>query len=115
MTPDGYAVAAGLMGEWLATSLPRRYDPAGVLPRLSAAVYVALDDRGRVVYVGSVLRRGDPSALSHRIREHLRRRRWRWIAVFPIRSDAPTDAVRHAEGRVGRYLRPLHNRRLPTS
>jgi Uri superfamily endonuclease len=85
---------------------------AGVAER--RAVYVALDRRGEVDYVGSTASEG---VLAHRVRRHLRdagrRRDWHRLVVLRLRDDTPEAVVRRLEGAVGRALAPARNRRLP--
>jgi hypothetical protein len=86
------------------------------LPDAENAVYIALDNSGSVAYVGSVARR-TKSALRSRIEEHLRYRQessgWREVWVLLLLGTASQAEVRWAEARVGRFLGPSGNRRLP--
>ena len=78
------------------------------------AVYVAVDRGSRVRYVGSFFR-SEGDGFTARMREHSRAgrvREWTDVVLVPIEGVSP-DAVRLAEGRVGRLLMPAENRRLP--
>lgn len=81
-------------------------------------VYVACDARNRVDYVGSVCRQR-LDGLARRISEHEakdpeRWALWRKIWWIPMHTNAPKQAVRRAEGIIGRALLPPRNQRLPS-
>lgn len=107
-----------LAGAHAAMPLPDRFpiDELGSV-RASAAVYLVTDALDRIVYVGSVFRPGKPSAISARVREHLRnpvkRLVWHWVWVLPLAENTPERIVRLIEGAVGADLTPTLNHRLP--
>ncbi|WP_217913089.1 hypothetical protein [Miltoncostaea marina] len=76
------------------------------------AVYIATDVAGTVRYVGSC-RRGVTARLNEHVRQPSRARGWDGVWVIALRDDLPRVIVELCEGRVGRYLRPLDNVRLP--
>lgn len=81
------------------------------------AVYIVCDDERIVRYVGSVDR--TKPALSARLRVHLAeaseaREQWTQVGLIRLPDDLPEPAVRRCEGRVGRALNPVDNKRLPS-
>lgn len=82
-------------------------------------VYVACDERDRVLYVGSVHRPADPFGVVHRLGEHLAEpdglKELRWRRVWALMVDPGQDRrwVRDYEGVIGAELAPAWNDRLP--
>ena len=98
---------------------PRRYEAsAAQLPRSARAVYIAVDWRGQVSYVGSVARSGG-GGVAQRFTEHLRARHearyWTHLWVVQFHDGTPANTVRWLEGVIGRALAPPDNKRLPTA
>jgi hypothetical protein len=83
----------------------------------TAGVYVITSRTDLPLYTGSARRPGDPHALVHRMREHLRRsdRRRRWLRAWliPLSSAATLRQVHLIEGMVGLDLGTPENQRLP--
>jgi 1-acyl-sn-glycerol-3-phosphate acyltransferase len=70
---EAYGVAFVLAGGWRRGYLPEGVNLLGAeqpFPRLRRAVYIAVDRRGDVVYVGKVPR-ARPRRSSSRVREHV--------------------------------------------
>lgn len=114
-----YQALEAYAGEHLASSLP---DPYGIgrgeaVPDCAVAVYVAVGVDGRVLYVGSVVRRADPKAVANRLAEHLRQPQrlaaWNSLYLIPLREDTPLEVVRRIEGRIGAHLAPGMSKALP--
>src|SRR5690348_5027350 len=101
MTTSMYARLATMMGVHLDRRLPVLFRPTGSIPAASVAVYVAMDDRHRVVYVGSVCRPLSKDGLAARLNEHGAAKRWHFVAFFPLKADTPSAVVRSLEGAVG--------------
>ena len=83
--------------------------------KVSKAVYVVLDVRNRVAYVGSVDRLSE-SGLAGRLYQHSRlrgRAHWYAVRIVPLRDGTPRSKVVELEGTIGRRLRPYDNQRLP--
>ncbi|WP_371640742.1 hypothetical protein [Streptomyces virginiae] len=99
----------------LPARLTLRATPEAVRRRINApnAVYIAWDVRCHCRYVGSVCRQ-ERTAVGTRLAEHYkhstdgpnRRAHWALLTVLPIRSDAPLQIVRAAEGWAARLLSP---------
>src|SRR6266516_619141 len=120
MSRELYDVAAAIAGTTRAGYLPdprRVAEPvAHILPAHGKAIYIAVDGSGVIRYVGSVCRT-QATAVLERKREHVRdwfkERHWVELYVLPLRADTVTAEVHAIEGRIGRRLRPVDNRRLP--
>jgi hypothetical protein len=120
MTEALYRVAAAIAGEYRAGYLPAPYRLAGpsphALPQRAKAIYIAVDDAGVIRYVGSVCR-SRRTAVRDRTTEHVRewfkRRNWTMVYVVPLDPSTQSTVVKEIEGRIGRRLKPLDNRRLP--
>jgi hypothetical protein len=116
MSPERYNAAWGLVDRLASAPQPRPFPVSrGIpetLPVAKNAIYVAVDEGGAVRYVGKSER-----SASVRLREHARdpdrAAAWGSIWVIPLRDDLTRRQVEIAEGRIGRYLRPTDNRRLP--
>lgn len=86
----------------------------------TSAVYAAWDRQCRCRYVGSVCR-GGATAVGDRLAEHfqhvteghLRRVDWVLLTAIPIRTDAPLEVVRAAEGWAARRLAPFDGKAHP--
>ena len=104
---------------WALEAPLRGYPPESVGPLAAAALYFALDARGRVRYAGSVCRSGDAMAVDARLKAHLQTRAGaaKWVLVYPLplMPETPLPVVRELEGRIGRILNPPDNKRLPRS
>jgi hypothetical protein len=114
---DRYVEASSLLGPLLTQLQPQPLDPtSNDLPDACNAVYIATSAAHEVLYVGSVAR-GRPNALRCRISEHLKLRpgatEWANLWVLRLADDRTRPEVRWAEGRVGRFLNPADNIRLP--
>jgi hypothetical protein len=107
-------------GEWAGPFVDHSVALTLVLQRkrwaaVSTAVYLAADDVGEIVYVGSVKRVG-LSGLSERMKGHGSSKRfgdWESLYIVPLLTGTPEPAVRGIEGRIGRRLNPAGNVRLP--
>jgi hypothetical protein len=102
-------------GEWLGEPVRQSLEVRDACRlRHVAAVYVATNIWGEVIYVGSARR---ARGVGSRIREHLRLGRktgaWRMIWVIPLRAAATMEDVREVEARIGMRLLPTGNDRLP--
>jgi hypothetical protein len=111
-----------LAGEWADGSHPWRKnllaDGSVPVPASRNAIYVICRRDGDVSYVGSVSRAVRGAAVC-RVGDHLRSssrvRTWASVWFVPLKPDTPMTEVRRIEGRIGRYLLPSDNRRLPRS
>ena len=120
MTKAVYFECWSEAGEWAGPFVELGVPIALVLQRkrwaaVSTAVYLAADDVGDIVYVGSVKRVG-LSGLSDRMKGHGTFRRfsdWESLYIVPLLTGTPELAVRGIEGRIGRRLNPAGNLRLP--
>jgi hypothetical protein len=120
MSRELYAVASTLAAGARAGFLPDPFRVAGPapheLPFGGKGVYIAVDVRGVVRYVGSVSR-PRRNGVRERVVEHVRawfkERHWTHIYVVPLSDETPATVVKMIEGRIGRRLRPLDNKRLP--
>jgi hypothetical protein len=111
-----YTALAKIAGDRLLRAMPEPQPVASQhLPDLSNAVYAAEDARGRICYVGSVYRPGDPRGLASHIEEYLRGdlRTGKWIKIYvlPLRSDISESAVRRLCGEVAGWLLPYDRER----
>jgi hypothetical protein len=86
------------------------------VPSYRAAVYIAEDAAGTVLYVGSV-HRASHRALVSRIREHMKSRQkrstWEMLYVLPLDPEIGEAGVRAIESLVGDLLSPTRSVRLP--
>src|SRR4051794_3499187 len=120
MSRELYDVAAAIAGTARAGYLPHPRRVAGpvphTLPPQGKAVYIAVDGAGVIRYVGSVCRLR-ATGLSERATEHIRdwfkERHWVELYTVPLRPDTSPADVRSIEGRIGRRLKPVDNKRLP--
>jgi hypothetical protein len=110
-----YDAIADMIGPALVERMYLRLPPDAELPKVAAAVYVALNGDGQPAYVGSVHRPSCAHALADRMREHRASERWHWLVVFPIHASTPTKIVRLLEGAVSSVLWPSQTRRRPRS
>jgi hypothetical protein len=78
-------------------------------------LYVAVDQAGQCLYVGSTQRPGTID-IRGRVRQHdrvlERLRTWAALDIIPIERATLAD-VRSIEGYAGRIMRPTQNMRLP--
>jgi hypothetical protein len=114
---ERFIQAQVLIGPLVQSAPPHPFDPhAEELPQARSAVYIAVDAAGETLYVGSVARESLHS-LRRRVEEHLRDQHkattWAEVWVLPLHDRLSVETVRWAEGRVGRFLKPTDNRRLP--
>jgi hypothetical protein len=111
-----YRSAWLLAGQWRGAYDPTPYVLIGgyiaALPAAGPAVYVACGADNGVAYVGSTVS-GTLGRISTHLREPVKAERWRILWVVGLRADTPELAVRRIEGRVGDWLAPVGNRRLP--
>jgi hypothetical protein len=122
MNEGFYRVAASLAGHHLVGYLPKPYRIAGpaphALPLRAKAIYVVVDAAGVIRYVGSVCR-PRRTAIRERTAEHVtewfKRQNWSTVYVLPLDPATPSVTVKQIEGRIGRRLQPLDNRRLPAA
>lgn len=94
------------------SSATRRIDQVRNLKSGPAvAVYIAWDQRGVCRYVGSTRRPGSRSAVTARLREHLRHDNrfasWAYVSILPLRGGLTIEQVRECEGLAARRLMPL--------
>ena len=52
-------------------------------------------------------------ASEEHVRHWFKERNWSKIYVVPLDPETPTAVVKAVEGRIGRRLKPVDNRRLP--
>lgn len=101
---------------WHIRPEPHTVDPEQ-LPDASRAVYVVIDDRGKVCYVGSVYRPRDPKGLASHVREYLHKMpktaRWSGIYILPLRPGTSENEVRRVGGEVAGWLLPYDRERWP--
>lgn len=113
MTDTDYFEALAVAGEWVRGSAPVPLTIGAVRKAyVATGVYIACDREGRVRYVGSAARPGNPYGVGTRVHEHRLRERanWRRIWLLPLWDDTPWPIVRAIEGRVIRLLAPTDNR-----
>ncbi len=115
MNATTYNALADVAGHWLLRREPTLFAMARLPAWPPPAVYVALDRRWQVRYVGSVAR-ASRDGIADRILEHRwRSGQWSWIVILALRPETPTPRVRQIEGAIGSILWPAENRRLPVS
>lgn len=114
---DSFIRAQILLGPLVQSAPPRPFSPhLEQLPQARSAVYIAVNKAGETLYVGSVAR-DSLQSLRRRVEEHLREHykatTWDKMWVLPLQDQLCVEEVRWAEGRVGHFLKPTDNRRLP--
>lgn len=100
-----------MLGPYTVVARPERVRAA---VRMRSAVYVTYDSRRQCRYVGSVVRRADPSAVASRVAEHYReprglakRQTWAYLVALGLHADLDDAEVRYVEGRVAFGLSPI--------
>jgi hypothetical protein len=121
-SPEHYFAAHREGGEWVRSYIEDLVPPQSIIAGekwagVDSAVYIAIDLRRTVSYVGSVCR-VDQQGLRGRMREHLktpRGRSWVLISIIPLRRGTPSTQVRIIEGLVARVLNPHSLLRMPAA
>ncbi|MEV6181175.1 hypothetical protein [Streptomyces sp. NPDC052015] len=118
MKKGTYAALADLCGPYLLCPMPERLTPnPEVMPPASCAVYVAVDERGAVCYLGSVCRPSDTQGLGSHVAEYLadlpKTEKWAGVYVLPLRPDTPEPEVRRIGGDIAGWLLPYDRERWP--
>lgn len=112
----GVDSAARAAGRYLAGEpfrVPLDTAAASRVPMVGCAIYLAVDARGVVDYIGKVDRRGS-SGVATRLAEHLRQSRrkrqvWRWLWVVPLTAEITAVEIAALERSLIRAFRPLGN------
>ncbi|MFJ3643335.1 hypothetical protein ACIPRD_26765 [Streptomyces sp. NPDC090108] len=118
MKKGTYAALADLCGPHLLSPMPERLVPdPEAMPSAECAVYVAVDERGAVCYVGSVCRPRDVQGLGSHVAEYLadlpKTEKWDGVYVLPLRPDTPEPEVRRIGGDIAGWLLPYDRERWP--
>ena len=86
------------------------------MPKVGTCVYIAFDGVGVCRYVGSTQRSED--ALRKRLAEHRRDRpfAWQWTEIWVVEmiDTLPRKTLEHLEARIGAFMEPTDNHRLPS-
>lgn len=111
-----YTALADLCESYLLRAMPERLMPEpDAMPPSSCAVYVAVDERDAVCYVGSVCRPRDPHGLSSHVGEYIadlpKTEKWAALYVLPLRPDTPEPEVRRIGGDIAGWLLPYDRER----
>ncbi|MCZ4125386.1 hypothetical protein [Streptomyces sp. H39-S7] len=109
---------AELCGTHLLRAVPEELEPLPeFMPDASCAVYIAVDSRGHVGYVGSVCRPKDGRGLSSHVREYLdtlpKTDTWVGIYALLLHPDTPEPEVRRIGGDIAGWLLPYDRERWP--
>ncbi|MFJ6438777.1 hypothetical protein [Streptomyces sp. NPDC091416] len=119
LTPENYNTACDLAG----TALLRRVPTASTILQITeggawnefpTGIYIAADFENVIRYTRSAFREGP---VGDRVQEHVLRGRaaqWTRLMVVPLAANTEEGFVRRVEGRIGRVLRPLDTKRIPT-
>lgn len=116
MKEGTYAALADLSMPYLLHPMPDQLAPVPhAMPDAACAVYIAIDERDRVCYVGSVCRPHDEHGLGNHVAEYLhnlpKARKWASVYVLPLRPDTPEPEVRRIGGDVAGWLLPYDRER----
>lgn len=118
MKKGTYMALADLCAPYLLHSMPEQLKPSSeAMPDASCAVYVAIDDRGSVCYVGSVCRPSDQRGLASHVGEYLsdlpKTEKWTGVYAIPLQFDTPEPEVRRIGGDIAGWLLPYDRERWP--
>ncbi|MEU9199603.1 hypothetical protein [Streptomyces sp. NPDC048332] len=118
MKKGTYMALADLCESYLVCAMPERLASAPeAMPPASCAVYVAVDERGAVCYVGSVCRPNDEQGLGSHVAEYLtdlpKAEKWAGVYALPLRPDTPENEVRRIGGDIAGWLLPYDRERWP--
>ncbi|CAM5306522.1 hypothetical protein [Streptomyces chartreusis] len=118
MKKGTYMALADLCGVYLLCPMPERLMPnAEAMPSVSHAVYVAVDERDAVCYVGSVCRPNDEQGLGSHVSEYIadlpKTEKWTGVYALPLRPDTPEPEVRRIGGDIAGWLVPYDRERWP--
>ncbi|MGW2082126.1 hypothetical protein ACWCOW_35300 [Streptomyces sp. NPDC001939] len=118
MKQGTYTALADLCGPHLLCRMPERLMPdPEAMPPAACAVYVAVDERGAVCYVGSVCRPSDTHGLGSHVAEYLvglpKAEKWAGVYALPLRPDTPELEVRRIGGDIAGWLLPYDRERWP--
>ncbi|WP_329300897.1 hypothetical protein OG410_22805 [Streptomyces sp. NBC_00659] len=113
-----YMALAELCGPHLLRAVPYELSPTPeLMPDASCAVYIAIDARGGVCYVGSVCRPGNNQGLASHVKEYLhnlpKTDKWSGVYIVLLRPDTPEPEVRRIGGDVAGWLLPYDRERWP--
>lgn len=118
MKEGTYVALADLCGPHLRNAMPERLAPTPeAMPTASCAVYVAVDGRGAVCYVGSVCRPSDTYGLESHVGEYManlpKTEKWAGIYALPLKPGTPEVEVRRIGGDIAGWLLPYDRERWP--
>lgn len=112
MTEVEYRRAALISAGWARGVVPRPFPITRLEElRMDVGVYFACQLDGRLHYVGSVCRPGNPAAFRQRVSEHDAQRSMYWhrFWLLPLHDNTPEWIVRAIEGEIIQLLRPPSN------
>ncbi|MFJ8463069.1 hypothetical protein [Streptomyces swartbergensis] len=118
MKKGTYTALADLCEPYLLNRMPERLAPnPEAMPPASCAVYVAVDERDAVCYVGSVCRPTDAHGLGSHVSEYVadlpKTGKWAGVYALLLRPDTPEPEVRRIGGDIAGWLLPYDRERWP--